>query len=106
MSNAYDDKRKGDRNAAILTLIGIINLPIIKWSVDWWNTLHQPASISKFSSPNIDDTMLTPLLIMFISFFLFFISLVLLKIKGEIIIRKLEIIESSKNLIWTFSLNL
>jgi heme exporter protein C len=96
LSNAYDDKRKGDRNAAILTLIGIINLPIIKWSVDWWNTLHQPASISKFSSPNIDDTMLKPLLIMFISFFLFFISLVLLKIKGEIIIRKLEIIESSK----------
>ena len=96
LSNAYDDKRKGDRNAAILTLIGIINLPIIKWSVDWWNTLHQPASISKFSSPNIDDTMLTPLLIMFVSFFLFFISLVLLKVKGEIIIRKLEIIESSK----------
>ena len=96
ISNAYEDKRKGDRYAAILTLLGIVNLPIIKWSVDWWNTLHQPASISKFSSPNIDDTMLTPLLIMFISFFLFFISLVLLKIKGEIIIRKLEIIESSK----------
>ena len=50
----------------------------------------------KIQPPNIDDTMLTPLLIMFISFFLFFISLVLLKIKGEIIIRKLEIIESSK----------
>ena len=83
-------------NAAILTLIGIINLPIIKWSVDCGILLHQPASISKSSSPNIDDTMLTPLLIMFISFFLFFISLVLLKIKGEIIIRKLEIIESSK----------
>ena len=45
ISNAYDDKRKGDRFASILTLVGIINLPIIKWSVDWWNTLHQPASI-------------------------------------------------------------
>ena len=59
---------KADRNAAILTLIGIVNLPIIKWSVDWWNTLHQPASISKFSSPSIDDSMLIPLFLMFFSF--------------------------------------
>ena len=43
ISNAYEDKRKGDKYAAILTLLGIVNLPIIKWSVDWWNTLHQPA---------------------------------------------------------------
>ena len=72
ISNAYDDRRKGDRNVAILTLIGIINLPIIKWSVDWWNTLHQPASISKFSSPSIDYSMLIPLFLMLISFFIIF----------------------------------
>ena len=77
LSNAYDDKRKGDRNAAILTLIGIINLPIIKWSVDWWNTLHQPASISKFSSPNIDDTISTSyLLCLFLFPIFYFISTV------------------------------
>ena len=94
--NAYDDVRKGDRNAAILTLIGIINLPIIKWSVDWWNTLHQPASISKFSSPSIDPSMLTPLFIMTFSFLFFFLTLVLLRIKSEIILRKIEIIKSNE----------
>ncbi len=95
--NAYHDKRKGDRYAAILTLLGIVNLPIIKWSVDWWNTLHQPASISKFSSPSIDDSMLIPLFIMLFSFFFFFISLLLLRIKSEIISRKIEILEQNEN---------
>ena len=97
ISNAYDDRRKGDRNAAILTLIGIVNLPIIKWSVDWWNTLHQPASISKFSSPSIDDSMLIPLFLMFFSFLLFFTSLLILRIKSEIVVRKIEIIELNNN---------
>jgi len=97
ISNAFDDRRKGDRNASILTLIGIVNLPIIKWSVDWWNTLHQPASISKFSSPSIDSSMLIPLLIMTVSFFLFFISVVLLRIRSEIIIRKIEVFKFNKS---------
>ena len=86
-------KEKGDRYAAILTLLGIVNLPIIKWSVEWWNTLHQPASISKFSSPSIDPSMMLPLFLMVFSFLFFFISLVLLRIKGEVISRKLEILE-------------
>ena len=73
--------------------MGIVNLPIIKWSVDWWNTLHQPASISKFSSPSIDPSMMLPLFLMVFSFLFFFISLVLLRIKGEVISRKLEILE-------------
>ena len=81
----------------ILTLIGIVNLPIIKWSVDWWNTLHQPASISKFSSPSIDDDMLIPLFLMFFSFLLFFTSLLILRIKSEIVVRKIEIIELNSN---------
>ncbi len=97
ISNSYDDITKGDRNAAILTLIGIVNIPIIKWSVDWWNTLHQPASISKLSSPSIDALMLTPLIIMAISFLLIFISILLSRIKGEILIRKIEVIKSSLN---------
>ncbi len=97
ISNAYNDKRKGDRFAAILTLVGIINLPIIKWSVDWWNTLHQTASISKFSAPSIDTSMLVPLIFMSFSFFFFFISLILLRVKGEIISRKIEVIEFSSN---------
>ena len=96
ISNAYEDKRKGDRYAAILTLLGIVNLPIIKWSVEWWNTLHQPASISKFSSPSIDPSMMLPLFLMVFSFLFFFISLVLLRIKGEVISRKLEILEQNR----------
>ena len=96
ISNAYEDKTKGDRNAAILALLGIVNLPVIKWSVDWWNTLHQPASISKFSSPSIDVAMMTPLIFMSIAFLSFFISLILLRIKGEILIRKIDIIKFSR----------
>ncbi len=96
ISNAYDDVRKGDRNAAILTLVGIINLPVIKWSVDWWNTLHQPASISKFSSPSIDSSMLLPLFIMTFSFLFFFLTLAFLRIRSEIILRKIEIIKTNK----------
>ena len=53
LSNAFDDFRKGDRNASILAIVGLINLPIIKWSVDWWNTLHQPASLTKFGAPSM-----------------------------------------------------
>lgn len=81
ISNSFDDSRKGDKNAAILTLIGIVNLPIIKWSVDWWNTLHQPATISKLSTPSIDVSMLIPLLIMTLAFGLFLLSLFIIRIR-------------------------
>ncbi len=93
ISNSFDDYRKADKAASILTLVGIINLPIIKWSVDWWNTLHQPASISKLSSPNIDSQMLVPLSFMTIAFFLFFISILIIRVRGEIYIRKIEVIK-------------
>ena len=97
ISVSFDDVRKGDRNAAILTLVGIVNLPIIKWSVDWWNTLHQPASLMKFSAPSIDPKMLVPLLIMAFSFFLFFVSIMLVRVSSEILIRKIEILKMNKN---------
>ena len=90
--NSYDDKSKSDRYASILALIGVVNLPIIKWSVDWWNTLHQPASISKFSSPSIDSSMMVPLFIMTFSILCFFISILLIRIKGEIIQRKIDVL--------------
>ena len=62
--NAFDDKSRGRRSAAVLAVVGLINVPIIKFSVDWWNTLHQPASILKMGGPSIDASMLRPLLIM------------------------------------------
>ena len=91
--NSYDDKTKSDRYSSILAILGVVNLPIIKWSVDWWNTLHQPASISKFSSPSIDSSMMIPLFIMTFSLFFFFISILLLRIKGEIIQRKIDVLK-------------
>ncbi len=62
--NAFDEPRKGARAAALLTLVGLVNLPIIRYSVEWWNTLHQPASISVTGESSIDASMLWPLLIM------------------------------------------
>ncbi len=95
ISNSSDDIRKADKNAAILTLIGVINLPIIKWSVDWWNTLHQPASITKFGMPSVDSSMLVPLLLMTFALILIFISVLLDRISVEILKRKIKVIKSN-----------
>jgi heme exporter protein C len=62
--NAFDDRQRGRRVAAVLAVVGMIDLPIIKFAVDWWNTLHQPASVMKMGGPAIDPSMLRPLLIM------------------------------------------
>lgn len=69
---AYSRPDQGVRAASLLALVGVLNLPIIKGSVDWWNTLHQPASLTKFSSPSIHPTMLTPLLLMAGAYFFYF----------------------------------
>ena len=79
--NGFDDPERGSRMGAILALVGFVNVPIIKFSVDWWNTLHQPASISRLDAPAIDPSMLTPLLLMAIGFKLFFISILIVRIK-------------------------
>jgi heme exporter protein C len=91
LTHAYDDSDRGDRAAAILALIGVINLPIIKFSVDWWNTLHQPASVMRMDGPAIHPAILVPLLWMAVSFLLLFILLVLVRTETEIDRRRLEI---------------
>ena len=78
----------GEKITAIFIIVSSINLPIIKFSVDWWNTLHQPASISKLSSPSIDPSMMRPLLIMTISFVCIGLLIAIMRIKTEIIVRK------------------
>tara|TARA_X000000368_G_scaffold82015_1_gene61917 strand:- start:579 stop:1283 length:705 start_codon:yes stop_codon:yes gene_type:complete len=75
--------------SAALGIIGFINIPIIKFSVDWWNTLHQPATISKLSAPSIDINMLIPLLIMTLGYMFFLITLFLIKLRIEIIDQKM-----------------
>ncbi len=97
LSNAFDDFRKGDRNASILAIVGLINLPIIKWSVDWWNTLHQPASLTKFGAPSIDSVMLFPLIFMALGLTFLFVSILLDRIKGEIYLRKIELFKQDIN---------
>jgi heme exporter protein C len=93
LSNAYDDSERGDRSAAILGIVGAINVPIIKFSVDWWNTLHQPASIMRLGGPSIHPTLLYPLLWMMATFALLFVVLVLLRTDTEIDRRRLEAAE-------------
>ena len=95
LSRAYDDPERGDRAAAILALVGVINLPIIKFSVDWWNTLHQPASVARLGGPAIHPTILIPLLWMAGALLLLFMLLVLLRTETEIDRRRLEIAEAA-----------
>ena len=88
LNYTFENREVREKTIAIFILIGSINLPIIKFSVDWWNTLHQPASISKLSSPSIDISMLQPLLVMTLAFSLIGIIIAILRIKAEIILRK------------------
>jgi heme exporter protein C len=85
-----EDPARAGRAAAILTLVGAINLPIIKFSVDWWNTLHQPASVVRMSGPKIHPAILTPLLIMAVAFTLLFITLHLAAMRNEILRRRVR----------------
>ncbi len=81
----YEDKEQVLKITTIITIFGIINVPIIKFSVDWWNTLHQPASISIFSKSSIHPSMLFPLMIMTAAFALFSILIFLMKYNTELI---------------------
>ena len=88
LNKTFESREVREKTIAIFVLIGSINLPIIKFSVDWWNTLHQPASVSKLSSPSIDIAMLQPLLVMTIAFSLLGLIIGIMRIKAEILIRK------------------
>ncbi|MDC0071267.1 heme ABC transporter permease [Rhodobiaceae bacterium] len=90
-SKSFNDFSKGEKFSSILAIIGLINLPIIKFSVDYWNTLHQPASISKFGAPSIHIDMLIPLLIMFLAFIFIFIHLLMIRFQLELNNRRLNI---------------
>ena len=83
-----EDAGRAARAAAILTLVGCVNLPIIKFSVDWWNTLHQPASVFRLGGPTIAPELLWPLLVMSLAFTLLFITLHVMAIRNEILRRR------------------
>lgn len=83
LANAYDERERGGRAAAILALVGLVNLPIIKFSVEWWNTLHQPASI-RLSGSSIHPDMLWPLLLAALGFKLIFAATVLMRMRAAL----------------------
>ena len=85
-----DDPSRSARAAAILILVGAINLPIIKFSVDWWNTLHQPASVVRLAGPAIHPTILLPLLAMALAFTLLFLTLHIAAMRNEILRRRVR----------------
>jgi heme exporter protein C len=87
---AVEDPSRAARAAAILTLVGAINLPIIKFSVDWWNTLHQPASVLRLGGPKLHPAFLLPLLLMAIAFVLLFLTLHLSAMRNEILRRRIR----------------
>ncbi len=85
-----DEPSRAARVAAVLTLVGAVNIPIIKFSVDWWNTLHQPASVIRLGGPTIHSAILVPLAVMLAAFTLLFLTLLLAAMRNEIMRRRLR----------------
>ena len=85
-----EDPTRAARVAAVLTLVGAINIPIIKFSVDWWNTLHQPASVLRLGGSAIHPTILVPLIVMLVAFTLLFLTLHLAAMRNEILRRRVR----------------
>ena len=90
LHDAFEDLARGAKAAGILALVGVVNLPIIKFSVDWWNTLHQPASIMRLSGPGLHPSMLWPLLLMALVFKLYFVTVLLLRMRAHLTERRLQ----------------
>jgi len=86
--NAFDDPGRGARAGSVLALVGVVNLPIIKFSVDWWNTLHQPASVFRMGGPTIAASMLVPLFVMALGYMLLFAVLLMLRMRAALNERK------------------
>jgi heme exporter protein C len=93
--DAIEDKALAARAAAILALVGFVNIPVIKFSVDWWNTLHQPASLMRRGGPSIDKSMLVPLLIMFVAYNAYYVTLLIWRMKAEIDARKIRVLQQN-----------
>ena len=95
---SIDDEQKAARAAAVLGLVGLINLPIVKFSVDWWNTLHQPASLLRVGGPSLTAEFLTPLLTMMAAWAALFLALWLTAIRTEIVRRRVLAIRTRRAL--------
>ncbi|WDZ76427.1 heme ABC transporter permease [Ensifer adhaerens] len=88
LNRAIDDPARSSKVSAVLVLVGFVNIPIIKFSVEWWNTLHQPASVMRLDGPTIDPEFLWPLIVMAIAFTLLFFTLHIAAMRNEILRRR------------------
>ncbi|HET6725945.1 MAG TPA: heme ABC transporter permease [Gammaproteobacteria bacterium] len=88
LNRAFPDQRTGDRASAILALVGVINVPIIHYSVQWWNTLHQGPTVFKAGGPSIAPDMLIPLLVMIVGFMAYFGSVLLVRVRTDVLERE------------------
>ena len=85
LDSAIDDRRTAGRAGAVLALVGLVNLPIIHYSVEWWNTLHQGATVTKLGAPSIHIDMLVPLLIMAIAFKMHYLTVLVLGVRAGLL---------------------
>jgi heme exporter protein C len=85
---AFEDPARGDRAAALLAIVGLVNVPIIHYSVQWWNSLHQGATIAKIGKPSMPGSMLWPLLTMLLGFMCFYGAVVCIRLRGEVLNRE------------------
>lgn len=90
LQGAFDDPARGTKASSILALVGFVNVPVIKFSVDWWNTLHQPASVIKMDGPSIAGEMLVPLFIMAFAFKAYYVWVLLMRMRGEVNTQKIR----------------
>ena len=88
LTHAFDNPARGAKAAAVLALVGFVNIPIIKFSVEWWATLHQPASVIRLDGPTIHSSILIPLLIMGLAFTLYFVTMLLVRMRADLAARK------------------
>jgi len=88
LRSAFEDPGRGDRAAALLALVGVVNVPIIHYSVQWWNSLHQGATVAKLGKPSMPGSMLWPLLSMLLGFMLFYGAVLCIRLRGEVLNRE------------------
>ena len=97
LADGFERAERGSKPACLLLLVGIINLPIIKFSVDWWNTLHQGSSVLRLDGPSIDPAMLKPLLVMALAMLGWFIAITILRMSRLIMQRRITNLEARKS---------
>jgi heme exporter protein C len=90
LRGSIDDRDRADRASAVLAVVGVVNLPIIHYSVVWWNTLHQPSTLTKIAKPSMAGEMLWPLLVMLLGFTLYYGAILAVRLRAEILRRERE----------------